>query len=899
VGQHPFQTNFTAGELSPFLYARTDYKKYPNGIELGQNAVVKVTGGISRAAGSEYIAKGKDRSAFQASMVQDDAFQLFPTKGARLVPFVFNTQEAYVLEMGHKYIRFFRNRAQLGGGTSGAELVLNGGFAFDLTSWTLQQDNGGVVTWQAPGMAQLDPGTVGVAGVSQSIGGLVIGDTYVVTFDLGGGDAILNIGTTFQGGQLVTERTLTVGSYRVTFVAATAVAVISLRSAHPSVVARVDNVSMHSSQPLEIATPYKATDVRSLRFTQSADVMYITHGSYPTKKLVRLSDSVWTLQDVVLTPPPTVETPISPVANLTPGAVLGTSITFTADVANTFVAADINRQIKAQGGVAIIKTFTDGQHVVADIVSPFISTDAIPAGIWSMDGSPSSDITLSATKPINAVVTVTLTTAGLRSSDAGSFIKGLDGILEITTVTSPTVCSAQILKAPTGPSIVAGAWTLTVEAFSASQGYAEVCNFFEQRLWLAKKFTLWGSVSGDFENFADGVKDDDAVSFPIVNGSNQVDIIRWIKSMQDNLVGSIGSEYRVFGGLDQAITPTHILIKPQSAWGSDPEPDAVRAGAAVLFVQRGRVQIREMAFDFSVGTSYGVGGYKAADIAVMAEHIFRSGIVELAYCSSPESYILAVTEDGRIGVCTYYREEEVTAWTQLQPAKWVKGSNKNKYLSVCVIPAKCGSGDEIWALVQRTINGRSGLYIEVFDGQLNTQCALVYDDVIPADTIVGLSHLESETVDVVYRKQSAFQKSFIQATAFQRTRSFDFATTVVGGAVVVPKQAIRIEVGLHYDTTITTLDLDMQTQQGTAQFRRKRSPSLYTRFYCSHGDGITVNGESVDRFELEAGEIYDFIREANLGWNRKDKVTIRQTKPYSMTVLGVSRNFMIDDGDAP
>jgi hypothetical protein len=892
VGTHPFQTNFAAGELSPFLYARTDYKKYPNGMEAGINAVVKVTGGISRAAGTQFIAKAKDRSAFQASMVQDNSFQLFPTKGTRLVPFVFNTQEAYTLEMGNKYIRFFRNRAQLLGTGSGAELVTNGTFSFDLSSWTLQQDNGGTVVWQAPGVAQLDPGAVGAAGVSQSIGSLVIGDSYVVTFDVGGGSVTFDAGTTLGAGNLVTKLVLSPGSYRATFVAASpGTAVLNFVATVPSVVIRIDNVSMKAAQPLEITTPYKSSDIRSLRFTQSADVMYITHAAYPTKKLTRLSDAVWTLQDTVLTPPPTEELPIAPTANLTPGAVIGQGITFTADVPNTFVAADINRQIKAQGGVAIIKTFTDGQNVVADIVQPFISTDAIPAGIWSMDGSPSSDLTLSAKAPINAVVTATLTTAGWRSSDLGKFIKGLDGILEITLVTSPTVVSAQILKAPTGTSIVTGAWTLESEAFSADQGYAEVCNFFEQRLWLSKKFTLYGSVSGDFENFADGVHDDDAVKFPIVNGANQVDVIRWIKSLKDNLVGTIGTEYRVFGGTEQPITSTHILTKPQSAWGSDPEPDAVRAGAAVVFVQRGRLQLREMGFQLEKD------GFAAADIAVLAEHIFRSGITEIAYCSSPDSYILAITDDGRLGVCTYYREEDVTAWTQLRPAKW---PSEGKYRSVCVIPGKCGSGDEIWVLVERVINGRTGLYIEVFDGQLNTQCALVYDDSIPADTIVGLAHLEAEpNVDVVYRKRDFFQAGMFQKTAFQRPRGKSFQTTVSGGAVTVPQPAIRIEVGLHYDTEITTLDLDTQTQQGTAQFRRKRSPAIFTRFYCSHGDGITVNREAVDRYKLEAGEIYDYVKEANLGWNRKDKITIRQTKPFSMTVLGVARNFIIDDGDAP
>lgn len=897
MGAHPFQTNFTAGELSPFTHARTDYKKYPNGMEVGINAVVKVTGGVSRAAGTQFIARAKDKSAFQASMVQDDAFQLFPTKGTRLIPFTFNTQEAYVIEVGHKYMRFFRNRAQLMGTGVGAELVTNGSFAFDLASWTLQQDNGGVVTWQAPGVAQLDPGTVGVAGISQSIGSLVVSDTYVVTFDVGGGNVLFDVGSTLGAGNLVTPRLLTPGTYRATFVAASpGTAVLNFQAKVASSVVRIDNVSLKSAQPLEITTPYTSADIRSLRFRQSADVMYITHGSYPTKKLTRLSDSVWTLQDTIFAPPPTQEIDITPTANLTPGAAVGNNVTFTADTPNTFLPADINRQIKAQGGVAIIKTFTDSQHVVADIIAPFISTDAIPAGIWKMDGSPYSDIAISSNVPVNGPTGAVLTTAGWRATDVGKFIKVLDGILEIYEVVSSTVANCQILKAPTWTAAlpattVAGAWTLEAEAFSSSQGYAECVNFFEQRLWLSKQFTLWGSVSGDFENFGDGPKDDDAVSFPIVNGSNQVDVIRWLISMQDQLVGTIGSEYRVWGGSEQPITPTHILTKSQSVWGSDPEPDAMRAGEAALFVQRGRQRIREMAFQLDKD------GFQAADITALAEHLFRTGIVEIAYCSSPDSYVLAVTEDGRLLICTYYREEDVVAWTQLRPTGW---PSKGLYKSVCVIPNKCGSGDEIWVLVERVIGGQRGLYVEVFDGQLNTQCALAYDDdTITADTVVGLAHLEGETVDVVYRKPTAFQGSAFQMTAFQRARAFDTTMQVSGGAISLPVKALRIEVGLHYDTEIVTLDLDTQTQQGTAQFRRKRSPAIYVRFYCSKGPGITVNGEPVDRYAVEAGEIYDHIRETNLGWNRKDKVTIRQTKPYSMTVLGVSRNFIIDDGDAP
>jgi hypothetical protein len=893
VGAHPYQTNFTAGELTPGMWSRTDYRKYPNGVEFGINAVVKVTGGISRSAGTQFVAKTKTGlSAFQASAFQNSAFQVdVPSRATFLKPFIFNTQEAYMLEFGPKYIRFYRNRQQLLGSGSGAELVTNGGFNSDLSGWTLQQDNGATVVQAAPGVAVLNPGAAGLAGISQQISALDPGQTYVVNFEIGGGALRFDVGTSLGAANLVTARTLTAGTYRVTFVApASGVAVLQWTVSGPAATGQIDGITMKLAEPLELTTPYAAEHLRSLRFSQSADVLYITHGAYPAKKLVRLSDVLWTLQDVIFVPPPTEEVPITPAAKLTPGAVVGQGVTFTAD-ASVFLAGDIGRQIKSRGGVATIVSQA-GTSVTADITAAFLSTDQIPANLWSLDGSPNAQLTISAAGPANAIVNLTLGVAGWRSTDLGAFIHALDGIFEITEINSSTAARAQVIRSIPGTVLVAvaGAWTLEHESFSAALGYAEVPNFYEQRFYLAKKQTIFGSRVGDFENMGQGPNDDDAVEFPLVNGSNQVDVIRWMKSMKDMLVGTIGTEYRVNGGSEAVITPTNILNKPQSQWGSDPEPDAILAGKAVIFTQRGRRQIREMGFDISDD------GFAAADITTLAEHMFRSGVVQLAYCSSPDSYILAVLEDGRLATCTYYREEEVIAWTQLRPSGW---PHRGFYRSVAVMPSKCGSGDEVWAIVERKIAGRMGLYVEVFDGQLNTECALVYDDVVPATTVVGLTHLNGAEVDVLYTSQSAFQKSAFQMSAFQRVRSRYAVGTVESGAISIATPAVRIEVGLHYETKIRTLPLEVATPQGTAHFRRKRSPTIYTRFLCTKGGGVYVNGQNVPRLELEATEMYDHQRESSLGWDRLQQVTIEQRQPFPMTVLGVSRNLIHDDGEAP
>jgi len=889
---HPYQTNFTGGELSPFLYSRVDFKKYPNGAETLINAVIKVTGGASRRGGTGWIAAEQERSAFQASAFQNSAFQTSQGDSARLVKFVFSPSEAYVLEFGARYIRFYRNREQLLGTPSGAELVTNGEFTTDLSGWTLQQDNGATIT-QATGQAHIDTGAAGFAMISQQLSGLTPGDTYVVTFQIGGSSIQFGAGSSAGNASLITARTVPAGSITATFVApSSGIAVIWWSSAVPLSNTSLDAVSGHLSAPLEIATPYEPDELRSLRFAQSANWMYICHPDHAPQKLIRISDRLWTLQEVVFSPPPTEEVPLQPFATLTPGATTGQNVSFTTDVA-AFVDGDENRQILSRGGVAVITVVDSTTQVHADIISPFLNTNPVASGLWSLDGSPFAALTISAKEPINSIVDLTLSQAGFRSTDVGMFIKALDGIFEITEVTTSTAAKAKIIKVipDTLAVVVAGNWTLEADSWSETQGFPGVVNFFEQRLYFYKNFIMYGSRVGDFENFGIGPNDDDAIVFPIVNGSNQVDVIRWVKSMQDMLVGSTGTEYAIRGGNDSTITANDPpRTQPQSEWGSDPEPDAMRAADALLFIQRGRRQIREMGFDFNkAGAS---GGYNATDIAILSEHLFRTGAIEMAWCSSPDSYVLVVLGDGRMAVATYERDQEVVAWTQFQMHGW---PSTGLVKSVCVIPAKCGTGDEIWIMVER--DGKR--HIEVFDGQLNTESALVYDDTVLADTLVGLSHLDQAgDVDVLFTAQSAFQKSAFQMGAFQRQRTKYEVGTVEAGAITISRESVRIEVGLHYKTTIKTLPLEAQTQEGTLHARKKRNSAVYVKFYCSHGEGVTVNGESVPRLLLENNEILDFHREAHLGWDELAQVEIIQDQPFGMTVLGVSRAAQYDDGNS-
>ena len=93
---HPFQTNFTAGELTPKLAGQVDFKKYSNGVETLENMTVFPQGGVSRRNGSKFVCEVKDSTAI-----------------TRLISFEFNITQAYVLEFGNNYIRFLKDNGQI------------------------------------------------------------------------------------------------------------------------------------------------------------------------------------------------------------------------------------------------------------------------------------------------------------------------------------------------------------------------------------------------------------------------------------------------------------------------------------------------------------------------------------------------------------------------------------------------------------------------------------------------------------------------------------------------------------------------------------------------------------------------------------------------------------------
>jgi hypothetical protein len=328
------QTNFTAGELSPRLYGRTDIDRYSNAAKTLINAHPVVHGGAKRRAGTRFIGDTKFSGA----------------KRSRLIPFIYSRDAAYMLECGENYVRVW----PAGGGAMVQEIA---------TSYTetmlvdIDYAQGADTMWMA------HP-TVPMQRVRRFASG---------TFDV---SAAPFLTTPFdeQGHTLPANLTLsaaTVGTGRT--VAADAAVFL------PSDVGR----NLVSAAGLATVTAYTDTQhvtvTISIAFGGTSILSGAWHLDVSPQAILLPSAKDPVASSITLTPG------LSRAANLTLSAVSG-AITVTAS-ASVFAPGDVGKKIFADSGVALISGYTSGTQVSATTLSDFLSTSYAQGGYGITDAA--------------------------------------------------------------------------------------------------------------------------------------------------------------------------------------------------------------------------------------------------------------------------------------------------------------------------------------------------------------------------------------------------------------------------------------------------------------------------------------------------------------------------------
>ena len=425
-----------------------------------------------------------------------------------------------------------------------------------------------------------------------------------------------------------------------------------------------------SGSAVEVATPYGTSDLSAIKFTQSADLMYLVHPDYSPRVISRSSHTAWTIAEVAFRRGP-MQDENSTTTTLVASASTGNpNITASASL---FVATDVGRIIKLHEGYAKISSITSATVAVAAVQENSDGrTELLPGytadTIGFAEGDPSSTglehndrITDSTgdfvTQGFKVGQFITVTGAGTSGNNVTNKL-----VVQVTADTILLAPSADLVTEAAGQDVtivgvLAASTSWSFGAFSATTGFPSTVTFFEERLVFANTATepqtLFFSVSGDFTDFAEGITSGSSLTYTI--GSNQVNVIRYLVAARSLIVGTSGGEYVVTSGTQEPLNPTNTQIKRQTTYGTaDIQP--VQVGNVTLFVQRAKRKVREL------GYNYDADSYTAPDLTILAEHITESGIKEFALQQEPDNIVWCVLENGKLVGMTYRREEQVVAW---------------------------------------------------------------------------------------------------------------------------------------------------------------------------------------------------------------------------------------------
>ncbi|MGX5880081.1 hypothetical protein MJS38_06395, partial [Burkholderia gladioli] len=583
------QSNLNAGELSPPLGGHVDLDRYANGVKVMLNAVPQIEGGARRRFGLRQIASTKT------------------TGTTRLIPFVFSKSQAYALELGDHYARFYDVNGQIQ--QSGVPIEV-------ATQWAASVVFGLEYTQSSDTMFLAHPST--------PIKRLV--RTLQTTWFLG--DAPFDPGPIDEIGERP-GATLTLSST----VPGAAVATSSGNAFLPSDVGR------------NIAAGSGVAQVTAYGSATSVTVTVISSFS-----AAAFAAGAWKLdQSPLVAISPTNSTPVDgPIALVAAGSPFSASAI---SLTGTTMTVTVNgNHGYAVGQRVVLSGFTgsnvDGTYTIATIPTPSSFT-------FTFNG------TLVVGGQLGAVYAYGAGQAW-RAQDLGKYVSINGGLVQIGAVQDSTTAFGRIIKALsasiTAPS---GGWSLKDYMWNPIDGYPAAVSLFKQRLYAAGSsgypMRLWASGIGLYLDFTPGTDDGDSFGYDMA--SDQVNQTVHLASAKILAALTQGEEFTVTGGAAGAITPTNIDVDSQSVYGCA-QARPVRVGNEIIYAQRSGKKIRAMTYDFNTDA------FRSQNLTRLAAHVTESGIIDMAFQAEPTPVVWMVRADGVLVSMTYDHDDNVCGFAR-------------------------------------------------------------------------------------------------------------------------------------------------------------------------------------------------------------------------------------------
>lgn len=781
---------------------------------------------------------------------------------------------------------------------------------------------------------------------------VVVSDTgteHTLDINVSQGPVTIRVGTEEGDDDIISETPLGTGYHRLAFTPDQTYFHVTMQS-DAEVNRVVSTLQIGDSGTLELMAPWANADLSSIRYSQSADVVFATAEGYQQRKIERRGTGrSWSIVRLEPDDGPFI-----------PGRTARARLKVSDYRGNTTMLSDIPFFRQENVG-SLFRLTHEGQDGEWYLGADEAATDVITVTGISDTGTPTPRnerrivFTISGTYSGNIQiersfdspdygfkrVTPNYVTTG-QNADTGTFSCTVDdgddnvtvfyrarmntytsgaafvqvdydngnvtGIARVTSFSDSKEVDVEVLR-----QFSQTAYTDQWEegSWSARRGYPTCVSLHEGRLIFAGSSSLWGSVSDDYENFDDLTEGDAAPLYKIL-GEGPVDNIYYLVSLLRLVMGTAGREISVkSSSLDEPLTPSNSSAKPFSTQGSA-DIRALAMDDHMVFVQRSKQRVFNVGFGGNQASA--ISDYSSREMTVLVPTLLRSGIRSVAIQRQPDTRLHCVLEDGSVAIMTYEPGEEVLAWS-----KWSTDTGtSSKVIEAAVLPGI--EEDKVFYLIERTINGVKRRFIEKWakesecwgDTGLSwlADCAVSYTDT-GAKTVIDAfaPHLAGQDI-VLWGNDTGQNNDYGRDLTFDTGSDQVLFTLDTGGDLTITDSGVKHLVGgLPYKANYRSSKLAYAAAAGTALMQMKRVDRLAFMLHKTHNLGIYYGNDTgqLDPMprQIEDGSVVDKDRiYQNLDklsmpfpglWEEDSRIALQAKAPRPVTVVAFVPSISTND----
>jgi len=436
-----------------------------------------------------------------------------------------------------------------------------------------------------------------------------------------------------------------------------------------------------SESPIELITPYAEADLFALDCsTQSADVLWIFHPSYPPPVVERQAANQWSYS---LSLPG--QQPNEPAYRGTLDVV---KTGYSGLGQNISLISQSNPCTLVLASPAGSPPFTVGDRVYINLC----------AGLVELNQGEFI---------VNTIAYQTGSITVIDSTGTSSTVSGTGWFVTLNDPnTGAAIDSSSYLQYQGG-----GFAVQVVPFFSAPGSYPACGTLYQERLCVggadSTPTQLNGSVEDDYPDFiSDPNADDYAIQYTLV--SNQVNqLLNMIGTPNALLIGTSGGVWVVTGTNGGALTQLNVDANIQTSLGVSPlQPQLVNGNA--IFVSRSTRIVTFLVFSFVSNTWESNDLTRLNRDITIADSESTSGIAQTAFQMEPYPIFWAVRNDGQLIGLIFNAQDQVYAWFR------VDMTAQGGFIESCSVITSAANEDQLAVIVRRTVNGVSTRFVEYF-----------------------------------------------------------------------------------------------------------------------------------------------------------------------------------------